>query len=219
MKDIPVFTTEFGAASLVLRQVPYRGIAYIRLQATMEPERLLAECVDFCRAVGAERVYATGHSALERYPFHTAIWKMTRSLDGQMSTDAVLRPVEESTLESWRGIYNAGLANVPNSAWLTQNDGKEMLREGDGYFVYRGDTLLGIGKAAGERLDAVVAVQPGAGGDVVRALTGAMTGKQIVLEVASANVRAVRLYERLGFTTVEEVSRWYLVSGGDDGAG
>ena len=138
MKDIPVFTTEFGAASLVLRQVPYRGIAYIRLQATMEPERLLAECVDFCRAVGAERVYATGHSALERYPFHTAIWKMIRSLDAMMSTDAVLRPVEESTLELWRGIYNAGMSNVPNSAWLNQNDGKEMLREGDGYFVYRG---------------------------------------------------------------------------------
>lgn len=217
MKDIPVFATEFGAASLILRQIPYRAVAYIRLQATMEPERLLAECVEFCRAVGAEKIYGTGHPMLERYPFHTAIRKMTRSLDGQMPTDAVLRPVEESTLELWRGIYNTGMANVPNSTWFTQSAGKEMLREGDGYFVYRGDTLLGIGKASGERLDAVVAVQRGAGGDVVWALTGAMTGKQIVLEVASANVRAVRLYERLGFTTVEEVSRWYLVSGGDGG--
>lgn len=217
MKDIPVFATEFGAASLILRQIPYRAVAYIRLQATMEPERLLAECVEFCRAVGAEKIYGTGHPMLERYPFHTAIRKMTRSLDGQMPTDAVLRPVEESTLELWRGIYNTGMANVPNSTWFTQSAGKEMLREGDGYFVYRGDTLLGIGKASGERLDAVVAVQRGAGGDVVWALTGAMTGKQIVLEVASANVRAVRLYERLGFTTEEEVSRWYLVSGGDGG--
>ena len=43
MKDIPVFTTENGAASLILREIPYRKRAHIRLQATREPEALLEE--------------------------------------------------------------------------------------------------------------------------------------------------------------------------------
>ena len=52
MKDIPMFTTEYGAASLILRELPYRGIAYVRLQATEQPEKLLEECIGFCRAFG-----------------------------------------------------------------------------------------------------------------------------------------------------------------------
>ena len=53
MKDIPVFTTENGAASLILGEIPYRGQAYIRIQDSLEPESLLKECVSFCRMCGA----------------------------------------------------------------------------------------------------------------------------------------------------------------------
>ena len=31
MKDIPAFTTENGIASLILREIPYREEAYIRI--------------------------------------------------------------------------------------------------------------------------------------------------------------------------------------------
>ena len=58
MKDFPVFTTENGVASLVLKEIPYRRCAYIILRDSLEPEALLAECISFCRACGAERVFA-----------------------------------------------------------------------------------------------------------------------------------------------------------------
>ena len=59
MKDFPVFTTENGAASLVLKEIPYKKEAYITLRASQAPQALLEECVSFCRACGAEKIYAT----------------------------------------------------------------------------------------------------------------------------------------------------------------
>ena len=55
-----VFTTENGVASIVLREIPYKGIAYITLQDTLQPEKLLRECVEFCKAAGADRIYGKG---------------------------------------------------------------------------------------------------------------------------------------------------------------
>ena len=68
MKDIPVFATEYGIASLVLKEIPYQSAAYVTVRDSLEPERLLEECIGFCRACGADRIYATGHSELESRP-------------------------------------------------------------------------------------------------------------------------------------------------------
>lgn len=211
MKDIPFFTTENGAASLTLREIPYRGIAYIKIQSSLEPEALLEECVQFCTMCGAERIVATGHPYLEKYPLRNAVILRRRSLEDLPDTDAALFPVQEQTLKQWLEIYNTGMKNVANAAWMTEKDGREMLQKGDGYFVHRGDTLLGIGKASGEKIGAIVAAQKGAGADVVLALCHALTGDTAMLEVASNNERAVRLYDRLRFVSVAELSRWYIV--------
>ena len=45
MKDFPMFTTENGVASLVLREIPTRGDAYITVLSSEEPEKLLEECM------------------------------------------------------------------------------------------------------------------------------------------------------------------------------
>ncbi|MDY4222972.1 MAG: hypothetical protein SOX71_10830, partial [Candidatus Faecousia sp.] len=76
MKDFPVFPTSHGAASLTLKEIPYRQEAYIQIQSTQEPELLLEECIGFCAACGAERIYASGDACLERYPLHTSIYQM-----------------------------------------------------------------------------------------------------------------------------------------------
>lgn len=209
MKDIPVFTTENGAASLILREIPARKIAYVRLQSSRTPEALALECAEFCRLCGAETVYAAGDPALEIYPFHTAVLRLARPVEGLPDTDAALFPVQEETLERWREIYNEAMASVPNASWMTLSDAREMLREGDGYFVHRGEELLGIGRASGETIRTLAAVKRGAGADVVLALTHALTGDRVVLEAASENRRAMALYERLGFGKVQELSRWY----------
>lgn len=211
MKDFPVFTTEYGVASLVLREIPYQGCAYVTIRDSLEPEKLLAECVSFCRICGAEAVYASGHESLSSYPLHTALWEM-RCLTSELEdTDAALWPVQAETLEQWRGIYNEKVVKVPNGAWMTERDAQQMLAKGEGYFVHRGETLLGIGKVSGAALEWVAAVRPGAGRDVVCALAHGVTEEMVSLTVASNNTKAVGLYESLGFVRAREFSRWYCV--------
>lgn len=211
MKDFPVFTTEYGVASLILKEIPYQGTAYVILRDSLEPEKLIAECRDFCRACGAERIYASGHAALESRPLYTALWEMRCRAGTLPDTDAELRPVGEQSLCSWQEIYNEKVTRIPNGAWMTAADGAEMLKKGDGFFVYRGQTLLGIGRACGDRIDLVASVRPSAGRDVTAALARVLTAPEAVLTVASANEKALGLYERLGFRKTAELSRWYCV--------
>lgn len=211
MKDFPVFTTEYGVASLVLREIPYQGCAYVTILDSREPELLIQECVSFCRMCGAEAVYAKGHPFLEKYPLYTVLLEMRCTTADLADTDAALWPVQEHTLEQWRGIYNSKVKNIPNGAWMTEKAAKEMLQKGEGYFVHRGKTLLGIGKVSGENLDWAASVHPGAGADVVCALAHAVCGDTVTLTVAKNNEKAVNLYERLGFLPVGEVGRWYIV--------
>ena len=211
MKDMPMFTTEYGVASLFLREIPYRGRAHIKIQSSLDPQKLLDECVSFCRLCGAEWIDAAGHAYFENYPLITSILSM--QCDRQMipDTDACLFPVTEQTLQRWLDIYNEKMANIPNAAFMDSRDGKQLLESGDGYFIHRDGTLLGIGKAKDDFIDTVIAVEPGAGETVVRALCSSLSCDTVRLWVASANERAIRLYERMGFMKIKEISRWYRV--------
>ena len=131
--------------------------------------------------------------------------------DALGETDACLFPVTEETVGEWLDIYNTRMADVPNAAYMDSKDGKELLKTGDGYFIHKDGQLLGIGKAAGDFISAIVAVKPGMGETVVRTLVSALTEDTVRLMVAGANERAVRLYERLGFVKTKELSRWYRV--------
>ena len=211
MKDIPLFDTQYGVAALILKEIPYQKAAYITVLDAWEPELLLQECAAFCRMCGAERVYATGHSCLDGRPLYTAIWELRRSMDGFPDTDAALWPVQEKNLEQWRGIYNEKVKRLPNAAWMTQRDGQMMLSKGDGYFVHRGEELLGIGRASGDTIDWVASLKPGAGRDVVCALAHALWSDNVILTVASENEKALKLYDSLGFINSREISRWYVL--------
>lgn len=211
MKDIPVFATEYGIASLVLKEIPYQSAAYVTVRDSLEPERLLEECIGFCRACGADRIYATGHSELESRPLYTAMWQMQCSLEALPDTDAALWPVQENTLKQWQQIYNDKVRNLPNGAWMTDADARKMIEKGDGYFIHRGEVLLGIGRASGDTIDWVASLQPGAGRDVLLALSHAITEETVLLTVASVNIKAVKLYENLGFLKNKELSRWFQI--------
>lgn len=211
MKNFPFFTTAFGIAALTLREIPYQGKAYIKILDTQEPEKLLKECADFCCAVGADEIFASGDPCLEKYPLHTALWQMRSDIHSIGNTDAALWPVQPDTAARFREIYNKKAEKLPNSVWMDEAEEKEMLKEGDGYFVHQDGQLLGIGRVKGEEIRFLGSVQPGAGETVLRALTHAITGERVSLEVASVNHKAIALYERLGFIKTAELSRWYKI--------
>ena len=75
MKDLPLFTTEHGVASLVLKEIPYQKTAYIILRDSLEPEALLKECADFCRVCEKYLVNQTERS-LPTLEFYNRIKKL-----------------------------------------------------------------------------------------------------------------------------------------------
>lgn len=211
MKDIPMFTTEHGVASLILKEIPVRQVAYVKLQSTQEPEMFLQECVEFCRACGAESVFGSGDECLADYPCTAVLMEMQRPAEGIEQTNASLFPVTEETVSQWREIYNERMAGVPNAAFMTRQDEKKYLADGDCYFVHRNGKLLGIGKASEDTVHMIAGVQRGSGRDVVLAMASVLTADTVRLTVAKENSRAVALYEALGFVAVREISRWYKI--------
>ena len=149
MKNIPMFTTENGVASLILQEIPYRQEAYVHIRSTAAPEAFFRECVVFCKMAGAEKVYLTGHPLLETsYSFHTSVLRLRRALPENRESGCLF-PVQRETLEKFREIYNRRMAKVDNAATLTLSGAEDLLKRGDGYFVHDGKTLLGIGIASG----------------------------------------------------------------------
>ena len=213
MKDIPMFDTDTGVSSLLLKEVPYKQVAYIRVQS-VQPGGLsehLKECVSFCRMCGAERVLAQGHAELESYPLHCAVLTMSGPVS-RREPPAMVFPVTEQTVRRWREIYNEKMAPVDNAATMTAFDEKKILAFAGAVFVHADGELLGIGWVSGSEILCVASVVPGAGERVLRALLTLVDGDRAVLEVASTNTRAIRLYERMGFVTVGERSRWYHIT-------
>jgi len=212
MKDFPMFTTDYGIASLILKEVPYRGVAFVHIRDVQEDgfSEHLKECVSFCRMVGAERILAKGHEALEQYPLHSIVYKMAVPWENA-EPGACLWPVTEKTVAQWREIYNKGMRPFDNHATMTAQDEKKIVASGGAYFVHRDGQLLGIGWMEGNELLALVSCVSGMGETVARTLFTTVDADRITLEVVSTNERAIRLYEKMGFLKTGEVSRWYRV--------
>lgn len=211
MRDIPVFATENGVGSLMLKEVPYKQTAYIRIHDASNADAFLNECAGFCRAVGAEHIYATGHPSLECRPVHTKIIKMCTLRKDLPKTNAVVQPVTKETTNHWRELYNKRMVSVPGAASMEIRDVNSLVNHATGYFVYENDVLLGIGIAENDEVVALAAVKPGAGKDVLLALCHTLQTDTICLDVALTNERAVRLYKQVGFAVSKEKYNWYEI--------
>lgn len=212
MKDIPVFDTPTGVSSLVLKEIPYKQIAYVKVQSVQPGglEEHIRECVSFCRMCGAERVYATGHAELKAWPEYCTVIRMALALPEPAEPEASLFPVTEQTVGRWRTIYNDRMGPVDNTATMTARDEKEIL-SGGAYFVHEAGELLGIGWMRCSELLCVASVKPGAGERVTRTLLTLADSDRVTLDVASTNVRAGRLYEKLGFVPIGVKSGWHQI--------
>lgn len=213
MRDFPFFTTDYGVSSLILKEIPYRQEAFICIRDVQEDsfQEHLKECVGFCRMAGAERIYAAGHKKLEDFPLYTKVFKMQGKAWVDPEKQANLFPVTEETASQWREIYNTAMASVDNASTLERRDEKKLVESCGAYFVHDCGELLGIGWVEDNVLLALASVKKGNGDRVLHTLMSRMEDEQITLEVASTNYKAIQLYERLGFLTVEEVSAWYQV--------
>ena len=91
MKDIPVFTTDSGVSSLILKEIPYKQLAFIHVQDVQSGQLKthLEECISFCRMVGAEKILAKGHEKLENYPLESVVVEMT------------LLPEQQEQMQEW----------------------------------------------------------------------------------------------------------------------
>ncbi|MBP3684745.1 MAG: hypothetical protein J6J12_07265 [Oscillospiraceae bacterium] len=213
MRDFPIFTTEYGVSSLILKEIPYKNEAFIRIR-DVQPgffEEHLHECASFCRMAGAEHVFAADHEKLAAYPLHASILEMR----GQAWVDSAkmknLFPVTEATVDQWRQLHNERLRKVDCATTLTSKEEGEILSSGGAYFVHDNGDLLGIGWIQDPQLKTVAAVKPGAGEAVMHTLMSLLEGEQMTLEVASTNGKAIRLYEKLGFLVTAEKTRWYAI--------
>lgn len=216
MKDIGFFPTEYGVASLILREIPYRSEAYIRVMDVRHENLglLLKECAEFCRVCGAQKILWTGVQMQE-----PAVMQVLR-MQGQAWADPGLLenlfPVTEKTVSKWREIYNHRMRSVPQAATLSFAEETRIVRSGGAYFIHHNGDLLGIGWLEGTKLLAIAASQPGAGERVAHTLMSLVEGKDMTLEVASTNQRALKLYRKLGFVPVSVVSSWYEYKYTDD---
>lgn len=214
MRDFPIFTTEYGVSSLVLKEIPYRNEAYIRIR-DVQPGQLrehLCECVSFCRMAGAQKVYAAGEG-LESYPLYTSVLEMRGTAWVNREKLACLFPVTEATVSQWREIYNKSMASVDNAGTLEAKEESRITESVGAYFIHDSGELLGIGWLDDCRLLAVAAVKPGAGERLMHTLMSLVEGDTMTLEVASTNEKAVRLYEKLGFMKTAELTAWHDVTG------
>jgi len=211
MKDFPMFTTEFGVASLILKEIPYRAEAYIIIQDTQQPEELLRECISFCRMCGAEKIYARGHEWVERCPLHCCIYEMRGQARVEEAKVEQLWPVTEETVSRWRQLMNERLRNVDNAATLEKKDEQEILHSSGACFVHRSGELLGGGWLCDGELKLLAACKQGMGERVCHTLFSMYPEESVRLEVASTNRKALRLYEKLGFFRTAELRRWHRV--------
>jgi len=211
MKDFPVFTTEFGIASLTPREIPYRGEAFILIQDTLQPEELLRECVSFCKMCGAEKIYARGHEIVEGYPLHCIVYEMRGTARVDESKVENLWPVTEVTIGQWREFMNEKMRPVDNSGTLEKKGEQEILNSSGAYFVHHNGELLGAGWLIENELLLVASAKPGAGERVCHTLFSLIPDQEVKLDVVSTNTRAIRLYEKLGFLRTAEQRRWYRV--------
>jgi len=212
MRDFPIFTTEYGVSSLVLKEIPYKKAAYIRIR-DVQPGFLkehMAQCVAFCRMVGAEQIYAAGEG-LEDCPVYTAVLQMRGTAWSDPEKTACLFPVTKETVSRWREIHNRAMFRVDNAGTLEFRDEQRILEKPGAYFVHDHGTLLGIGWLAEGTLLAVAAEKKGEGERVMHTLMSLMEGEPMSLEVASTNEKAIALYTRLGFVKTAQITLWHRV--------
>ncbi len=202
MKDIPIFTSPEGIATLILREIPTRREAYVLVRSVFTTlPALLQESGRFCRAAGAERVYFGGDADFSDYPVYARLIERAIERTRLPQTAAVAVPVAEGERGQWAALYRERFLPVPAAQSSPSAE--------NACFICDGDERIGLGQIRGGELLSVAALKRGRGADCVCALAAQTDSPVLTLLCAEENLRAMQLYDRLGFSrgTVKEI--WY----------
>ena len=126
-------------------------------------------------------------------------------------TIAVAYAIVEQQLSEFRDLYNDKMRSVPNSAYLSEQKAKEMVKKQCAYMVIQEGKRIGIGVAANDTIEMIAALEKGKGKDVLAALSKHLSSECVRVVVASENLNAVSLYERLGFKVSRVLAQWYKI--------
>lgn len=221
MKDIPIFTGQYGVGSLILREIPYKQCAYVLVRSAWDGHmrEFLEECSGFCRAAGAEWVLA---SASEPLTFLPHVHDMLEYACRRDQLPPPLRPVDlepltDDNAERYRDIYNTLFRAIPNAATCTTEDLQRIREKSCVYLARVNGETAGICQWTGSELNTIGVLPEFRGLGHRLALTAfqQMEGEVITLRVSSSNTPALRLYQKLGFDRTQVLSSWYALAGAE----
>ena len=219
MNNIPVFTGQGGTATLILREIPISGKAYILLRTVLpgQAENLVAECASFCKMCGAEEIFASWEDgdlpflppAYDIYLLHVLKSALPEGKPVQLT------PMTPENDAIFQRIYNRCFSHVSHALSYDRGQIARIYREHQKAFLALDEKKkpYGIGELHGDEL-AAIAVLPkyrGTGTDLAISLLQLCPGEELRVTVASDNDAAMRLYERLGFHLAGVESRWFRV--------
>ena len=219
MNNIPVFTAQGGTATLILREIPISGKAYVLLRTVLPgmEENLAAECASFCRMCGAEEIFASWEDgdlpflppAYDIYLLHVSKSALPEGKPVQ------LVPMTPENDAIYQRIYNRCFSHVSHALSYDRGQIARIYREHQRAFLALDaeNRPYGIGELHGNEL-AAVAVLPkcrGTGTDLALSLLRLCPGEDLKVTVASDNEAAMHLYEKLGFHMSGVESRWFQV--------
>ena len=213
MKDIPVFTGAHGIATLVLKEIPWSGCGYVIVRSVWDDAAaFLEECLGFCRACGAEQVYASwGLAELPAPHGYDMVELQMKKSELPQGRNIEIEELTKETGRMFLNVYDRCFQSVPNAASYSEKDVARLLGEETAYLVFRDGVCAAIAEISKEGLEAV-AVLPayrGLGYDLTRTVLERVPSLTLKLKTASTNERALRLYKRLGFQQTAVLSRWW----------
>lgn len=219
MNNIPVFTAQGGTATLILREIPISGKAYVLLRTVLPgmAEHLAAECASFCRMCGAEEIFASwADGDLPFLPPAYNIYLLHVSKSALPEGKPVqLVPMTPENDAIYQRIYNRCFSHVSHALSYDRGQIARIYREHQRAFLALDaeNRPYGIGELHGNEL-AAVAVLPkcrGTGTDLALSLLQLCPGEDLKVTVASDNEAAMHLYEKLGFHMAGVESKWFQV--------